>query len=232
MKGVVAIARCNCGSGQLCTCTLQGDLTAECIEITVDGQGTSDGPFVIAAEPIFDAATSTCLNCDAGGFQLVFDPATEDCLNCGPSGIRLAISDTVGNQITCAADGLLVAAAAPVVADQDLAVFFRTGPLTVTTGVSRFKFPFAATIINVTAAVNTAPTGSDIILDVNKGGVTIFTTQANRPRILAGTFQETVDAVPDITAVANDEYLTVDVDQVGSSVAGSDLTVFVLYSRP
>lgn len=116
--------------------------------------------------------------------------------------------------------------------DEDIAVFFRTDALIVTTGVSRFKFPFPVTLINVTAAVNTAPTGADIILDVNINGVTAFTTQANRPRILDGTFQETVDAVPDVTAVANDEYLTVDIDAVGAVIPGSDLTVFVRYSRP
>lgn len=115
---------------------------------------------------------------------------------------------------------------------EDLATFTRTGDVSVTTGVARFKFPFAATLINVTAAVNTAPTGADIILDIHKNGTTIFTTQANRPRILAGTFQETVDAVPDVTSVANDQYLTVDIDQIGSVVAGAELTVFVLYSRP
>lgn len=137
---------------------------------------------------------------------------------------------TVGNQLSVNANGLLVPAAAP---EEFIAPFFRTGVLSAPTiGVSRFKFPFAATIINVTAAVGTAPTGADIVLDVNKNGVTVFTTQANRPRILAGTFQESVDAVPDIVSVVNDEYLTVDVDAVGSVVAGSDLTVFVRYSRP
>lgn len=123
-------------------------------------------------------------------------------------------------------------AAIPAAPTQAIAPFSRTGTLSVVAGAARFKFPFAATIINVTAAVNTAPTGADIILDVNLNGVTIFTTQANRPRILAGTFQETVDAVPDVTAAANDQYLTVDIDQVGSGVAGADLTVFVRYSTP
>lgn len=141
------------------------------------------------------------------------------------------ISPTVGNQITCTGNGLFV----PEIGSSpsyDIQSFYRLGALTVVPGISRLKFPFAVTIINVTAAINTAPTGADIIIDVNLDGVTIFTNQANRPRILAGQFKETADAVPDITAVANDQYLQIDVDQVGSAEAGSDITVFIYYSRP
>lgn len=116
--------------------------------------------------------------------------------------------------------------------NQDIETYFRAGELAVAAGLLRFKFPFAATIINVTAAVAVAPTGAAILIDVNKNGTTIFTTQANRPTIAIGANGETTPAVPDVTAIAVNDYLTVDIDQVGSTVAGEELTVFVLYSRP
>lgn len=115
---------------------------------------------------------------------------------------------------------------------QDLATYSSTGVLTVGPGELRFRFPFAATLIGTTAAVNTAPTGADIILDVNKNGSTIYTTAANRPRIVAGTFATTTEPTPDVTTIVAGDYLQVDIDQVGSGVAGEDLTVFVRYSRP
>jgi hypothetical protein len=120
----------------------------------------------------------------------------------------------------------------PPAADQDLATFTRTDVLTVGTGVVRFRFPFAVTILGVSAAVDTAPTGSSIILDVNRNGTTIFTTQANRPEITIGAFDSGAEDVPDVTAVAAGQYLTVDRDQVGSTIAGAELTVFVRYSTP
>lgn len=83
------------------------------------------------------------------------------------------------------------------------------------------------TITGVRASVGTAPTGASIIVDVNKNGTTVFTTQANRPTIaIAGNTSGNVTNM-DVTAVAAGEYLTVDISQVGSTITGSDLTVQV-----
>lgn len=106
--------------------------------------------------------------------------------------------------------------------------FFATGELTVTTGASPFPAPFAMTIAGVRAAVGTAPTGASIIVDVNKNGTTIYTTQANRPAIAATTTSSS-ETTPDVTAVAAGDLVTVDVDQVGSTIAGSDLVVVLRF---
>lgn len=81
------------------------------------------------------------------------------------------------------------------------------------------------TIAKVRASVVTAPTGSALIVDVNKNGTTIFTTQSARPTIAASS--TTATGTPAVTTLADGDYVTVDVDQVGSLVAGSDLTVQV-----
>lgn len=102
------------------------------------------------------------------------------------------------------------------------------GTLAVATGVARLYFPRACTIVNLYAFVQTAPTGASVIVDANKnGGTTIFTTQANRPTIAAGTRID-LTAVPDVTSLAAGDWLTFDVDQIGSTVAGADLTVAVV----
>jgi hypothetical protein len=111
---------------------------------------------------------------------------------------------------------------------QRLLPFSTGGALTVGTGSLRLRFPHAATLISVTATVGVAPTGSPIIVDVNLNGITIFSTQANRPTIPATTNVSNT-ATPNSTAVALGDYLTVDIDQVGSTIAGSNLTVIVCY---
>lgn len=107
--------------------------------------------------------------------------------------------------------------------------FTVSGNLTVATGKHRIynDTGLPLTIRNVRASVNTAPTGAAVRVDVNKNGVTIFTTQANRPSIAVSTNTVKVTNM-DITTLADGDYLTVDVDVIGSSVAGADLAVTVL----
>jgi len=100
------------------------------------------------------------------------------------------------------------------------------GAVEVATGALRFYAPIALTIDKVYIAVNTAPTDASLIVDVHKGGVTIFTDQGKRPTIVTTEFVDESDT-PDITALAKNDYVTIDIDQVGSSVAGSDLTVHI-----
>jgi hypothetical protein len=114
---------------------------------------------------------------------------------------------------------------------QELTAFSKSGVLTTGTGVSRLPIGAACTVVNVRAMVNTAPAGSAITVDVNKNGTTLFTTQGNRPSIAAAA-NASGAAVPDVTALAAGDYLTVDVDAIGSGTAGSDLTVIVTVTRP
>src|SRR5690349_2670291 len=98
------------------------------------------------------------------------------------------------------------------------------------TDVGKLEMPVLAgtyTIMGVTARLNTAPTGATTFkVDVNKNGTTIFTDQSKRP-IFAASAKIANSATPDVTSVTTGDYLTVDVDAVGSTVAGSDLTVTV-----
>lgn len=76
-----------------------------------------------------------------------------------------------------------------------------------------------ATIGKITASVGTAPTGADIVIVVLKNGVTITTSFA----IAAGTNSGT--AVLSDTSFEPGDYLTFNVTQVGSTIAGSNLTI-------
>ena len=106
--------------------------------------------------------------------------------------------------------------------------FAVVGTLVADTDVSpSIIVPTSLTIIKVKTYVKTAPTGATLIVDVNKGGTTIFTTQGNRPTIaISGNSDDS--GTPDVTSLSEDDVLTVDVDQIGSSVAGADLTIEVV----
>jgi len=110
-----------------------------------------------------------------------------------------------------------------------MALFKHEGALVVGSGVSRIYNLTGAglTISKVHATLNSAPTGASAIFDVHKDGVTIFTTQSNRPTVVAGANTGETTTI-DVATWANGSYLTADVDQIGSGVAGSDLTLTVV----
>lgn len=99
------------------------------------------------------------------------------------------------------------------------------------TGKATVLIGTAGTITDIRAYLGTAPTGASFIADVNKNGTTLFTTQAARPTIAAAA-QASSHALPAVTSVAAGDRLSVDVDQIGSGTAGSDLLVAISISRP
>jgi hypothetical protein len=107
-------------------------------------------------------------------------------------------------------------------------VFSMPGTLTVGVGTIQLPIWRTITIQNVRVRAGTQPTGAAIIVDINKNGTTIFTTQANRPTIAVSTSEDAA-AVPDVTSYAAGDYVTVDVDQIGSTVAGSDIVIVIEY---
>lgn len=84
------------------------------------------------------------------------------------------------------------------------------------------------TISEVFLAVNTAPAGSGILVDIHKNGTTIFTNQSNRPTIISGAYTGNTTTV-DVNTWSSNEYLTAHIDQIGSSTPGSDLVIHVIH---
>lgn len=105
------------------------------------------------------------------------------------------------------------------------------GAITVRTGVHRVYNDTGVTLTlrAIRVTVNTPPAGQVIRIDVNKNGTTVFTTQGNRPSIaIAGNTSKVTNM--DVTTLADGDYLTYDIDQIGSTTAGSDMLVQVLCS--
>jgi hypothetical protein len=74
----------------------------------------------------------------------------------------------------------------------------------------------------VDLSVKTAPDGADIIVDVLKNGSSIFST---KPQITDGQSSGGSSAVFSTTTFVAGDVITFNIDQVGSSTPGSDLTI-------
>lgn len=103
-----------------------------------------------------------------------------------------------------------------------LLVWYRSGNLI--TGIEvgpRIYVPFSAILSKANAYIKTVSSGSDIIIDINKNGNSIFTEAMT---IVEGnnTISKTSFSNSDVN---EDDYFTIDIDQVGSTTTGADLTV-------
>lgn len=96
-----------------------------------------------------------------------------------------------------------------------------------------FMLPDDATWERADIIVDTAPTGANLIVDIERstdnGGtwVTIFTTQGNRPTITAGSRTGNTTTIDVPGATGNNHLFRAVVEQVGSTVGGADLTVLL-----
>ena len=83
------------------------------------------------------------------------------------------------------------------------------------------------TLRSVRASVGTSPQGSPVVVDVNVNGSSVWTSPAAQPTIPANGV--TSGAVtPNTSTIPAGGYLTVDIDAVGSTSPGGDLTVQIL----
>lgn len=107
----------------------------------------------------------------------------------------------------------------------------ETTALTTGTAKTTFRMPYAMTLTDVRASVTTAPTGAALTVDINEGGTTILSTKLT---IDAGEKTSTTAATPAVisdSALADDAEITIDIDQIGSTVAGAGLKIWLIGTR-
>ena len=113
-----------------------------------------------------------------------------------------------------------------VIAASDESTDLATG-----TGKVYFRMPYAGTLLAVKATVNTAPTGSTLICDINEAGTSVLGTKLSIDA--SEKTSDTAASAATITdsALANDAEITIDIDQVGSTIAGKGLKVYMKVRR-
>ena len=108
-------------------------------------------------------------------------------------------------------------------------------PLTTTQLCEEFRgrMPIDCTLDRIDATVTTAPTGASLLVDANECTTATSCTSlwnltpANRLAIVAGSTSGSQTNFDD-TTIAEGNYVGFDIDQVGSSTAGRNLTVTLL----
>jgi hypothetical protein len=135
----------------------------------------------------------------------------------------LTVPDASG---TIALESLVGASAELVIACSDEATNLTTGTAKVT-----FRMPYAMTLSSVRSSVNTAPTGSTLIVDINEGGNSILSTKLSIDASEKTSTTAASAAVISDTGLADDAEITIDIDQIGSTVAGKGLKVVLKGTR-
>jgi hypothetical protein len=97
-----------------------------------------------------------------------------------------------------------------------------TGPMVVGTGTKKWWINRSYSITRIIGFLDVAPTGSSLILQLNKNG-------ANTSTLTVAATKTTASANLSISVVQGD-YITVNVMQIGSTNSGRDLSLMLEYS--
>ena len=172
-----------------------------------------------SAADVLSAAAGEITADDAAADKIVFWDDSADKLTYLALGDGVAIDGTT----IYAQDWFVIAAS-------DEATDLATG-----TNKVYFRMPYAGTLLAVRASVNTAPTDAKIEVDINEdtgsGPVTLLSTKLSIDASEKTSDTAASAATISDSALADDAEITIDIDQVGSTVAGKGLKVYLKVRR-
>ena len=190
------------------------------------GSGTVPDARFPATLPALNGSALTALNASNLGSGTVPDarfPATLPALN-GSALTNLNASNLASGTVPSGRLPAVVAEIGVACSDETTAVAAGTNKVT-------FRMPYAMTLTAVRASVTTAPTGSTLIIDINEGGSTVLSTKLSIDASeKTSTTAASAAAISD-TTLADDAEITIDFDQVGASVAGAGVKIWLIGTR-
>ena len=147
------------------------------------------------------------------------------------SGISASTTRTLSAPDASGTIALTTLVSAPV--EYVIACSDETSDLTQGTAKVTFRAPVAFLLTGVAASVNTAPTGSTLIVDINNGANSALSTKLSIDASEKTSATAATAAVIDTTYddFAADAEITIDIDQIGSTVAGKGLKVILKGTR-
>lgn len=107
----------------------------------------------------------------------------------------------------------------------------ETTALTTGTAKVTFRMPYAFSLSEVRASVTTAPTGATLTVDINEGGVSILSTKLTIDVSEKTSTTAATPAVISDASIADDAEITIDIDQIGSTIAGAGLKVYLIGTK-
>ena len=96
---------------------------------------------------------------------------------------------------------------------------------------ARVYIDVTGTITKVRLHADIAPTDASLIVDIHLNGTTIWSAQGNRATLASGNENSSTTTF-NTTAITAGQYLTLDVDQIGLTLPGEDLTVELTFTQP
>lgn len=152
-----------------------------------------------------------------------------------PNADRVMIWDDSGGALVAATlGGGLFISGTGLYAYETIVIACSDETTALTTGTAKvtFRMPFAMTLTAVRASVTTAPTGSALTVDINEGGTTILSTKLTIDATEKTSTTAATAAVISDASLADDAEMTIDIDAVGSTIAGAGLKVTLIGYRP
>jgi len=149
---------------------------------------------------------------------------------------RLAVGDN-GQVLTCASGEITglewATPSAHPAFTQSFIIAASDESTALTTGTAKisFRMPYAFTLTagagGITASCNQAPTGAILTVDVNEPGTTILSTKLTIAIGSTTSVGGTAPVISDVNLAAN-ALITIDIDQIGSSNAGTGLKITLI----
>jgi len=87
------------------------------------------------------------------------------------------------------------------------------------------------TLTAVRINTNVAPTGATITVDVNEGGTTVLSTKVTIDATEKTSQTAATPPVISDSALADDAEMTIDIDQIGSSIKGEGLKLWLIGTK-
>lgn len=176
----------------------------------------------------FANTASATLNISSLGAKTIKKPSN------GSLAALVADDIVSGQPVQCCYDGtdmiLVSPPGKPLFALESIIIAASDETTALTTGTAKvtFRMPYAFTLTDVRASVTTAPTGSVLTIDINESGTTILSTKLTIDASEKTSTTAATAAVISDTALADDAQITIDIDGVGSTVAGAGLKVTLI----
>jgi len=104
----------------------------------------------------------------------------------------------------------------------------ETGDLTVADNLAQIRMPFAFTLTEVRAFVNTAPVGAALTFDITEAGSTILSTLITIDVTEKTSENAATPPVISDTTLANDAIIGFNCDVIGSSTAGAGAKIMLI----
>lgn len=139
----------------------------------------------------------------------------------GVSGVPTRLAASTNGYVLTQVGGIPSWAILPV-RQQSIIVAASDELTALTTGTAKvtFRMPYAFTLSSIRASLTTAQTsGSLLTVNVKKNGTTVFSTKITFDNTEKTTVTAAAPSVLSTTALADDDEITVDIDQVGDGTA-------------